>query len=105
MATPPTMPTSTSFLSQVMHQKGLLIGLGMALATFFLFSRRSAPEEQAARRLVRDIRHVDDAGDVRDILGSNLPTIVRPVLLLALEEIERQVHLGFDQLERELQRL
>jgi hypothetical protein len=101
--TPPSTPTS--FLSELMHQKGLLIGLGLAIVGFFVFSRRPAPQEKAARRLVRDFRHVDDAGDLRDVLGSTLPTIVRPVLLLALEEIERQVHRGFDNLERELERL
>jgi hypothetical protein len=72
---------------------------------FFLFRPRSAPEEQAARRLVRDIRHVDDADDVRDLLGENLPTIVRPALLMALNEIERQVQRGFRTLEHEIEHL
>ena len=45
------------------------------------------------------------AEDVRDLLGDNLPVIVRPALLAALEEIERQVHRGFDKLEHDLERL
>jgi hypothetical protein len=102
---PPTEGNQQTVLSEVMQQKGLLIGLGLAATALFFLSRRSAPEEKAARRLVRDMRHVDDAGDVRDLLGSNLPTIVRPVLLLALEELERQVHKGFANLEREIERL
>jgi hypothetical protein len=102
---PATDWTQQTVLSEVMQQKSLLIGLGLAAAAFFAFSRRSAPQEKAARRLVRDMRHVDDAGDVRDLLGSNLPTIVRPVLLLALEELERQVHKGFLRLEREIEQL
>jgi hypothetical protein len=78
----------------------------VALGLFvLLLRRRSAPEEQAARRLVRDWRKVDDAADVRDLLGSNLPTIVRPALLMALHEIERQVHKGFQNLERDIERL
>jgi hypothetical protein len=92
-------------LSDLMQQKALLIGLGVVIGAFLLFRRRSAPEEKAARRLVRDIRHVDDPGDVRDLLGENLPTIVRPALLIALNEIERQVHRGFRKLEREIEHL
>jgi hypothetical protein len=93
-------------LSDIMQQKGLLIGAGVALGLFLLIlKRRSAPEVKAARRLVRDWRKVDDADDVRDLLGSNLPTIVRPALLIALHEIERQVHNGFRNLERDIERL
>ena len=62
-------------------------------------------EEQAARRLVRDWRNVDDVTDVRDLLGDNLPTILRPALLTALEEIENIVHHWFRRAEREIQRL
>ena len=92
-------------MSDLMQQKGLLIGAGVVIGALLLFRRRSAPEEKAARRLVRDIRRVDDAGDVRDLLGDNLPTIVRPALLMALSEIERQVHRGFRMLEREIEHL
>jgi hypothetical protein len=102
----PTEWTQQTMLSDVMQQKGLLIGAGVALGLLFLFlRRRSAPEEAAARRLVRDMRKVDDAADVRDLLGSNLPTIARPALLAALHEIERLVHKGFRSLERDIERL
>jgi hypothetical protein len=97
--------TQQTMFSDLMQQKGLLIGLGCAIGFFWLMSRRSAPEEKAARRLVRDWRHVDDADDVRDLLGENVPTILRPALLSALEEIERVVHRGFQQIEREIERL
>ena len=101
----PSEWTQQTMLSDVMQQKGLLIGLGVVIGAFFLFRPRSAPEEKAARRLVRDIRHVDDADDVRNLLGDNLPTIVRPALLIALNEIERQVHKGFRTLEKEIEHL
>jgi hypothetical protein len=97
--------TEQTMLSDVMQQKGLLIGLGVVIGALLLFRRRSAPEEKAARRLVRDIRRVDDADDVRNLLGDNLPTIVRPALLIALNEVERQVHKGFRTLEKEIERL
>jgi hypothetical protein len=103
---PATDWSQPTLLSELMQQKGLLIGLGVALVAFFaLARRRSAPEERAARRLVRDWRRVDDVRDVRDLLGSNVPTIVRPVLLVVLGEIERQVHRGFDNIERDIRRL
>jgi hypothetical protein len=93
-------------LSDLMQQKGVLIGAGVMLGLCLLMlRRRSAPEEKAARRLVRDIRKVDDAADMRDLLGSNVPTIVRPALLIALHEIERQVRKGFASLERDIDRL
>ena len=97
--------TQKSMLSDLMQQKWLLIGLGAAVGLFMLVSRRSAPEEKAARRLVRDWRQVDDPDDARDLLGENIPTIVRPVLLAVLEEVERQVHRGFRSMEREIERL
>jgi hypothetical protein len=103
----PTEWTQQSMLSDLTRQKGLLIGIGVTLGLVFLFLRLrgSAPEEKAARRLVRNWRKVDDASDVRDLLGSNVPTIVRPALLMALHEIERQVHKGFESLERDIERL
>jgi hypothetical protein len=97
--------TQQSMLSDLMQQKGLLIGVGVVVGLAMLLSRRSAPEEKAARRLVRDWRHVDDPDDARNLLGENVPTIVRPALLAALEEIERQVHRGFRSLERQIERL
>ena len=102
----PTEWTQQTMLSDVMQQKGLLIGLGVVVGFFVLIlRRRSAPQKQAARRLVRDWRKVDDAADVRDLRGSNLPAIVRPALLIGLHEIERQVHKGFESLERDIERL
>jgi hypothetical protein len=97
--------TQQNMLSDLAQQKGLLVGVGVVVLGFWLLRRRSRPEEKAARRLVRDWRKVDDAEDVRDLLGDNLPTIVRPALLMALEEIEKQVHHGFRKLEREIERI
>jgi hypothetical protein len=92
--------------SDLMQQKGLLIGLGAVVLAFLFFrSRSSKPEEKAARRLVRDWRHVDDPDDARDLLTENLPTILRPALLAALQEIERQVQRGFQKLEHDIERL
>ena len=103
----PSEWTQHTMVADLTQQKGLLIGAGIVVGLFLLLLRRrkSAPEEKAARRLVRDWRKVDDAYDVRDLLGSNLPTIVRPALLMALHEIERQVHKGFVSLERDIERL
>jgi len=103
----PTGWTQQTMLSDLMHQKGLLIGAGVVagLFVFRLLRRRPAPQEKAARRLVRNWRKVDDAADARDLLGSNLPTIVRPALIMALHEVERQVHKGFRSLERDIERL
>lgn len=98
--------TQQSMMNDLMEQKGLLIGAGLALGTLlFVMSRRQPAQEQAARRLVRDWRHIDDVDDVRDLLGENIPTILRPALLSALEEIEDQVHHLFRRLEREINRL
>jgi hypothetical protein len=94
--------TQQSMLSDLMQQKGLLIGIGVAFVVAMLLLRRSAPEEKAARRLVRDWRHVDHPDDARELLGENVPTIIRPALLAVLEEVERQVHRGFRSLEREI---
>lgn len=93
-------------LSDVMQQKPLLIGFAAVVVAFLLFRARSPKaEEKAARRLVRDSRKVDDLDDARDLLGSNLPTILRPAMLIAIEEVERQVHNGFRRLEREISHL
>lgn len=97
--------TETNMLTDLMQQKAVLLGLGALVLAVLFFRSRSRPDEKAARRLVRDIRHVDDPEDVRDLLGDNLPVIVRPALLAALAEIERQVHRGFDKLEHDLERL
>jgi hypothetical protein len=94
-------------LNDLLEQRGLLIGAGIALVVLLLFMRRSggSDEQEAARRLVRDWRHVDDADDARELLGSNLPVVVRPALLAVLEVIEDQVHRAFGRLERQIQRL
>jgi hypothetical protein len=98
--------TQQNMLNDLMQQKWLLAGGAALLAALWLFARRrSAPEEQAARRLVRDWRNVDDVTGVRDLLGDNVPTILRPALLTALEEIENIVHRWFRQAEREIRRL
>jgi hypothetical protein len=93
-------------LSDLMQQKGLVIGVGVAIVALWLFATsRSKPEQKAARRLVRDWRRVDDIEDARDLLGENVPAIVRPAMLMALEEIERQVHRAFRRLEKEVEAL
>jgi hypothetical protein len=97
--------TQHNMMSDLFQQKWVWIGLGAAAGVAWLLSRRSAPEEQAARRLVRDWRHVDDADDVRDLLGSNVPTILKPVLLMALNQLEDLVHDCFDRAEHEINRL
>jgi hypothetical protein len=98
--------TQKSMLDDLADQKWLLIGTGCLIGAIWLWaSRRAGPEEKAARRLVRDWRHVDDVDAARDLLGSNVPTILKPALLSALEEIENQVHRWFRQLERNIRRL
>jgi hypothetical protein len=97
--------TEQSMLSGLMQQKWLIAGAAALVAALLLLSRRPAPEEEAARRLVRDWRNVDDPTDIRDLLGDNLPTILRPALLTALAEVETIVHRWFRQLEREIHRL
>jgi hypothetical protein len=97
--------TQQSMMGDLMRQKWLFIGLGGVIGLIWLMSRRSAPEEKAARRLVRDLRHVDDADDVRELLGGNVPVILRPVLLSALSEIETYVHQWFRRVERDIERL
>ena len=112
MSTTPSDPmtasdlTQRSMLSDLLEQKALLVGVGLTIAALWFFlSRRAAPEEEAARRLVRDWRKVDDIYDARDLLGSNVPAIMRPALLMVLSEIERQIKTVFRRLERSIQRL
>jgi len=89
----------------LMQQKWLFMVAAGVLALVWLMSRRSDAQEKAARRLVRDLRHVDDADDVRDALGGNVPVILRPVLLTALSQVEDYVHHWFRRVERDLHRL
>ena len=97
--------TRRSMMNDVLQQKWLLVGVGCFLGALWLWARRPAPEERAARRLVRDWRRVDDPEDARELLGSNLPTILRPVLLTALDEIESLARQWFRRLERDISRL
>jgi hypothetical protein len=97
--------TQQSMLGDLMQQKWLLVGAGVVIAGLWLVSRRSQSQEHAARRLVRDWTKVDDPDDARNLLGENVPVIMRPVLLSALEELERLVHRWFAHLEREIERL
>jgi len=110
--TPPTEHmTSAQFTERTMladlTQQPWLIAAGAGIGALVLFNmlRRPPEQERAARRLVRDWRKVDDVDDVRDLLGDNVPTIIRPVLLMVLEQIERQVEIGFRRLERSIQHL
>jgi hypothetical protein len=97
--------TQRNMVSDLVRQKWLLIGAGCFIGCLWLLSRRSAPEEKAARRLVRDWRRVDDTDDARDLLTENVPTVLRPALLSGLYELERQAHRWFREVEREIQRL
>lgn len=101
----PTEWTQRTMFGDLMQQKGLLIGVALVVVGFLFFRSRSRSQETAARHLVRDWRQVDDPDDARSLLGSNLPVIMRPALLAALEEIERQVDHGFRRLERQISRL
>ncbi len=112
MATTPTSErlTSSEFTQQTMFndllQQRWLIGAGIGIGFLLLmWLRRPPAQEKAARRMVRDLRHVDDLDDARDLFGSNLPVIIRPALLLMLQEIERQIERGFRNAERAIDRL
>src|ERR1051326_8051494 len=98
--------TQQSMLGDLSQQRWVIIGVACFIGALLLWaSRRKAPEEKAAQRLVRDWRHVDDVDDARDLLGTNVPTILKPALLTALEEIEDQVHHLFRRAEREIYHL
>ena len=100
--------TQQNMMNDLMQQKSFVIAAGVGLgALLLMLMRRSKPQEQAARRLVRDLsrRRIEDVEDARDLLGDNIPVILRPALLSALQEIEDQVHHLFRRLEREINRL
>ena len=99
--------TQQNMLTDLLQRKGLLIGAAVVVIALLVFRKRSAPPapEKAARRLVRDWRRVDAPTDVRDLLGENLPAILRPVLLLVLAELERLANTGFRRLEHEIDHL
>ncbi len=113
MATTPESErlTSSEFTQQTMwsdmtQQRWLIaVGIGIGVLLLFNLMRRPPEQEQAARRLVRDWRKVDDVDDARDLLGENIPMILRPALLLVLEEVERQVRQGFRRIERTIDHL
>lgn len=87
-------------------QQPWLIAIGVGLGILFLTRLRGRPpQEKAARRLVRDWRHVDDVDDARDLLGTNLVIIMRPAILMILQELQRQAHDGFRRLEKSIERL
>ena len=95
--------TQQNMMNDLLQQKGFLMAAGIGLGALLLvLTRRSKPQESAARRLVRDWRRIDDVEDARDLLGQNIPVILRPALMAALEEIEDQVHHLFRRLEREI---
>src|SRR4051812_14070103 len=97
--------TQRTMLSDLMQQRWL-VGIGIGIGIMLVMRMRQAPApERAARRLVRDLRHVDDVDDARDLFGSEMPTIIRPAMLLLLEEVERQVNRMFRGLERSIERL
>jgi hypothetical protein len=102
--------TSSEFTQQTMlndlTRQPWLIGLGLGIGLLLLMRmRKSDDREVAARRLVRDWRHVDDVDDARDLLGSNLGIIMRPALLMILEELQQQSHRLFRRLEKSIERL
>ena len=113
MATTPDSErlTSTEFTQHTMwsdltQQRWLMpVGIGIGVLLLVNVMRRPAPQEKAARHLVRDWRNVDDIGDARELIGENVPTIIRPVLLLILEEVERQVRQGFRRVEHTIEHL
>ena len=104
----PSELTQQTALADLAQQKGLLIGVGLALlAALFISRRRSSDAEQrdAARHLVRDWRNVDDVDDARTLLATNLGPMLRPVLLLILGEAEGQVHRYLRRAEKSIGRL
>jgi hypothetical protein len=104
----PSELTQQTALSDLTQQKGLLIGIGLALVAVLFISRRrgsDTDQRKAARHLVRDWGTVDDVGDARTLLASNLGPIVRPVLLLLLSELENQAHRYLRRAEKSIARL
>ena len=79
-------------LSDLMQQKGVLIGAGVTIGLFVLMlRRRSAPGKRPL-----DVSCATGGKSTTlttcAICSANVPTIVRPALLMHLHEIERQVH-------------
>jgi hypothetical protein len=102
----PSELTQKTMLSDLKQQPMVWAGAALAVVALALFwSRRQPSQEVAARHLVRDWRGVDDVSDARDLLGSNVPIILRPALLAGLEALEGQVQVWFRQAERALTRM
>ncbi len=98
--------TQRTMLDDLRQQPLLLAGAAVGFVALVLFlTRRKPSRERAARQLVREWRDVDDADDARDVLGSNLPVILRPAAAVLLDEAEHVVHRWFRQLERAINKL
>jgi hypothetical protein len=102
----PSELTQKTMLSDLKQQPMLWGGAALAVVALVLFWTRRQPSQQdAARHLVRDWRGVDDVDDARDLLGANVPIILRPALLAGLEALEGQVETWFRQAERALMKM
>jgi hypothetical protein len=102
----PSELTQRTMFEDMRQQPMVWAGLGVAVVAVVLFwVRRGQSQERAARHLVRDWRHVDDIHDARDLLGSNVPAVVRPALMVLLHEAEDYVDHWFRQMERALNRM
>ena len=111
MSTDTERPTPSELTQRTMpwdmpQRPMLWAGACLALLALLLFRRRrGAPQRRAARHLVRDWRSVDDIDDARDLLGSNLPPILKPALVALLNEAEQHTHRWFRQMERRISKL
>ena len=98
--------TQKTMLSDLKQQPMVWAGAALAVVALGLWwTRRQPSQKNAARHLVRDWRGVDDVDDARALLGSNVPVILRPALLAALEAAEGQVDAWFRQAERAITRM
>ena len=97
--------TRMNMLTDLGQQKMVWMGLGAIVLLFLFMRRREDEQEKAARHLVRDWRKVDDLGDARDHLQSNLMPLGRPVRLVLLAELEQASHKWMRKMERELKHL
>ena len=98
--------TQKTMLSDLKQQPMVWAGAALAVVAVVLFwTRRQPSQESAARHLVRDWRGVDDVSDARNLVGANMPIILRPALLAALEAAEDQVDAWFRQAERAISRM
>src|SRR5690349_19985897 len=92
----PSELTQKTMLSDLQQQPMVWAGAGLAvLAVVLWWTRREPAQQSATRHLVRDWRSVDDEDDARDLLGSNVPVIIRPALLAGLGAAEDRIHTWF----------